>query len=47
MCEVREFVKSLKRLYENHMITKAKIDELCNKNKINKDEMRFILEGRM
>lgn len=47
MKEVREFVKSLKRLYDNHMISETKINELCNTNKISKDEKQYVFEGRV
>lgn len=47
MEEIREFVKSLKRLYGNHMISEIKINELYNENKITKDEKLYVLEGRV
>lgn len=40
---MRQFVESLKRLYHNSMIDDKKINELCNANKISKDEKEYIL----
>lgn len=40
---MNQFVESLKRLYDNHIIKEAKIASLYNNNKITKDEMVYIL----
>ena len=41
---MREFVKSLKRLYNKNMICKEKVITIFNDNKITKEEMEYILE---
>ena len=38
-----EFVKSLKRLYENNKITKEKIEQMFKEQKINETEKQYIL----
>lgn len=38
-----EFVKSLKRLYENNKITKEKIEQMFKDKKINVTEKQYIL----
>ena len=38
-----EFVKSLKRLYENSKITREKIEQMFKENKINVTEKQYIL----
>lgn len=38
-----EFVKSLKRLYENSKITKEKIEQMFKDKKINETEKQYIL----
>lgn len=38
-----EFVKSLKRLYENNKITKEKIEQMFKEKKINETEKQYIL----
>lgn len=38
-----QFVESLKRLYDNHIIKETKVVSLCNDNKITKDEMAYVL----
>jgi len=43
--DVRQFVESLKRLYQNHAIDQDRIRILFAKRKINEDEMKYILEG--
>lgn len=40
---MRQFVKSLKRLYDNHKITQSKVIDLFNNNKITEDEKKYIL----
>lgn len=40
---MRQFVESLKRLYENHQIDIEKVTELYNNNKITKEEKEYIL----
>lgn len=40
---MRQFVESMKRLYEGHMINEDKIIELYNNGKINMDEKNYIL----
>ena len=37
-----EFVKSLRRLYENNKITKEKIEQLFKEKKINETEKQYI-----
>ena len=40
----RQFVESMKRLYEDGKVTKEKIIELCVSKKITEEEKRYILE---
>jgi len=43
---VRQFVESLKRLYQNHAIDQDRIRILFANKKINADEMEYILEEK-
>ena len=40
---MRQFVESIKRLYQNGMVNKEKIIELSNKGKITEVEKNYIL----
>ena len=40
---MRQFVESMKRLYEKQMVKKEKIDELLDSGKINLEEKKYIL----
>lgn len=40
---MRQFVESVKRLYQNKKITKSKIVELFESKKINEEEKNYIL----
>ena len=40
---MRQFVESLKRLYERHMIDESKVNELYNNRKISEEEKIYIL----
>ena len=42
---MREFVKSLKRLYQNNDISIEKIDELLKSGKISREEKFYILNA--
>lgn len=39
----RQFVESIKRLYQNGKVNKEKVVELCECNKITEDELKYIL----
>lgn len=41
---MRQFVESIKRLYQNEKINKSKIVELFESGKINEEELKYILE---
>lgn len=41
----KQFVESIKRLYENNKIDKEKIIELCNNGKITEGEKLYILNA--
>lgn len=41
---MRQFVESIKRLYQNEKIEKSKIVELFESKKINEEELKYILE---
>lgn len=41
------FVESLKRLYADGKVRKEKIEELCNRQKITKVEMEYILDVKI
>ena len=41
---MRQFVESLKRLYNGNLINKQKVIELFEKNKITENEKKYILE---
>lgn len=40
---MREFAKSLKRLYQKSLVSREKIDELYFANNINRDEYDYIV----
>lgn len=40
---MRQIIESLKRLYQKNNVSKEKIVELFNNEKINKEEMLYIL----
>lgn len=40
---MRQFVESMKRLYQNGMVNKEKIVQLCESGKIAEDEKNYIL----
>ena len=40
---MNQFVESLKRLYQNGMVSETKIIELYNNGKITEDEKRYVL----
>lgn len=42
---MNQFVKSMKRLYENEKVDKDKIIELFNNGKITEDEKEYILNA--
>ena len=42
---MREFVKSLKRLYQNGEVSVEKIDELLKNGKITREEKFYILNA--
>ena len=41
----RQFVESMKRLYENGKVKKEKVIELCNSGKITSAEKEYILNA--
>ena len=41
----RQFVESMKRLYENNKVDKEKIIKLCNDGKITESEKLYILNA--
>lgn len=41
---MNQFVESLKRLYDNHVIKESKVVSLYENKKITKDEMAYILD---
>lgn len=45
MCEFTVFVESLRRLYQNNSISKEKVDELFNCEKISEKDMLYIFNA--
>ena len=42
---MRQFIESMKRLYQNGMVDKEKILNLCKNEKITEEEKKYILDA--
>ena len=43
---MKQFIESLKRLYNNRQVNKEKIEEMCKNKKISEEEKKYILNDK-